>query len=113
MYCISAGDILPPLYVLGAFVELRSAVSSRLVPLKRFIKGPGNTTIQKGEIAYGVWINKNQDYYVSHYERWAREKPLHCNCQLAAIIKLSDSGIIEKARFAWAALHQQLCLRTK
>ncbi len=100
-----AGDTLPPLYVLGAFVELRSAVSSRLVSLKSFIKGPGSTTIQKGEIVYGVWINKNQDYNVWHYEKVGQRKALAIAIAgFAAMLKLSGSGIIEKARLAWGSV---------
>lgn len=102
-----AGDTLPPLYVLGAFVELRSALSNRFLPLKSFINGPGNTTIQKGEIVYGLWINanKNQEFNIHHFEKVGQRKALAIAiASFAAILKLSDSGVIENACFAWGSV---------
>lgn len=100
-----AGDTLPPLYTLGAIVEIRSIDSNRLVPLKGFIKGPGKTALQKSEIVYGVWINTNQDYNVCHYEKVGQRKALAIAiASFAALLKLSESGIIEKALFAWGSV---------
>ena len=100
-----AGDTLPPLYTLGAIVEVRSIDSSRLVPLKGFIKGPGKTALQKSEIVYGVWINTGQDYNVCHYEKVGQRKALAIAiASFTALLKLSGSGIIEKALFAWGSV---------
>ncbi|MCX5808318.1 MAG: xanthine dehydrogenase family protein subunit M [Proteobacteria bacterium] len=100
-----AGDTLPPLHTLGAIVEIRSIDSNRLVPLKGFIKGPGKTALQKSEIVYGVWINTNQDYNVCHYEKVGQRKALAIAiASFAALLKLSESGIIEKALFAWGSV---------
>lgn len=100
-----AGDTLPALFVLGAFLELRSSVSGRFVPLKSFIKCPGSTTIQNGEIVYGVWINKEQDYNVCHYEKVGQRNALAISiASLAAMLKLSASGAIEKASLAWGSV---------
>jgi xanthine dehydrogenase FAD-binding subunit len=100
-----AGDTLPPLYVLGAFLELRSAVSSRFLPLKSFIKGPGSTAIQKGEIVYGIWVNKEQDYNVCHYEKVGQRNALAISiASLAALLKTSPSGTIERASLAWGSV---------
>jgi len=100
-----AGDTLPPLYTLGAVVEIRSIESNRLMPLKGFIKGPGKTALQKSEIVYGVWISTNQDYNVCHYEKVGQRKALAIAiASFAALLKLSESGIIEDVRFAWGSL---------
>ena len=100
-----AGDTLPPLYTLGAVVEIRSIDSNRLVPLKSFIKGPGKTALQKSEVLYGVWINADQDYNICHYEKVGQRKALAIAvASLAAMLKLSESGIIEKAGLAWGSV---------
>jgi len=100
-----AGDTLPPLYALGAIVDIRSIDSNRLVPLKSFIKGPGKTALQESEIIYGIWINTDQDYNVCHYEKVGQRKALAIAiASFAALLKLSESGIIEKALFAWGSM---------
>jgi xanthine dehydrogenase FAD-binding subunit len=100
-----AGDTLPPLYTLGAIVETRSIDGNRFVPLKSFIKGPGKTVLQKSEIVYGVWINTDQDYTICHYEKVGQRKALAIAiASLAVMLKLSESGIIEKASLAWGSV---------
>ena len=100
-----AGDTLPPLYTLGAVVETRSIESNRLMPLKGFIKGPGKIALQKSEIVYGVWISTDQDYNVCHYEKVGQRKALAIAiASFAALLKLSESGIVENARLAWGSV---------
>ena len=99
-----AGDTLPPLYVLKAVLEIRSIDSKRFVPLKHFIKNPGETALQEYEILYGIWIKSNQDFNLHHYEKVGQRKALAIAiASLAAVLRLSDAGIIEDARFAWGS----------
>jgi CO/xanthine dehydrogenase FAD-binding subunit len=100
-----AGDTLPPLYTLGAVVEIRSIDSSRLMPLQKFIRGPGNIDLQKGEILYGLWVATNQSYTVHHYEKVGQRKALAIAiASLSALLSISCTGIIEKARLAWGSV---------
>ena len=56
-----AGDTLPPLYVLQAQVELKSAESCRTLPIAEFICGPRQTQLQPGEIISAVILPKSPD----------------------------------------------------
>lgn len=51
-----AGDTLPVLAALDARVELASSSSRRLVPLDRFLVGPGSTLLMPGEMITAVRV---------------------------------------------------------
>ncbi len=51
-----AADGVPPLLILDASVELRSAVGTRVLPLWQFITGPRQTALRPGEIMTAVLI---------------------------------------------------------
>ncbi len=100
-----AGDTLPPLYVLGAAVELKSIESSRLLPLRRFIKGPGQVALQPGEILYGIWIRKPERNTIGHFEKVGQRKALAISvASLAALLTPNRDGVIEHARLAWGSV---------
>jgi CO/xanthine dehydrogenase FAD-binding subunit len=100
-----AGDTLPPLYVLHAEVEIRSRSESRKLPLADFIAGPGRTRLSKGEILSGVWARKIPEFNVQHYEKIGKRKAQACSIAgMAAVLRVSDAGTIERARLAWGSL---------
>jgi len=51
-----AGDALPPLYAVGAVVELASARGERRVPIDDFIVGPKRNVLADDELIAGVWV---------------------------------------------------------
>jgi CO/xanthine dehydrogenase FAD-binding subunit len=100
-----AGDTLPALYTLSAEVELRSSDGSRRLPIRSFIKGPGEVDLASGEVLAGVWLSKDQRWNVSHYEKVGRRKAQACAvASIAAVLELSDSGTIKRARLAWGSV---------
>ncbi len=100
-----AGDALPPLYVLDAEVEIRRRDISRRMTLKDFIAGPGKTALGKGELLYGIWIKKTDAYNINHFEKVGQRKALAIAvASLAALLKISETGIVEKARLAWGSV---------
>ena len=100
-----AGDTLPPLYVLEAEVEVRSSDRSKRIPIKDFVLGPGRTALAKGEILSGIWVRKPVDFTIHHYEKIGQRKALAISIvSLAALVGLSESGIIKKARLAWGSV---------
>lgn len=100
-----AADTLPPLYLLGAELELWNDNGARRTTMTEFIKGPGRTTLRKGEILTGIWIPRKPGFTVSHYEKVGRRKALAIGIvSLAALMRLSESGIIEEAWFAWGSV---------
>lgn len=100
-----AGDTLPPLYVLDGEVELRSRCSSRRIPLRRFITGPGETALRPGEILTGVRVTPDGSYNVHHFEKIGTRRAMACSiASLAALLRVSPSGEIEAVRLAWGSV---------
>jgi CO/xanthine dehydrogenase FAD-binding subunit len=100
-----AADTLPPLYVLGADLELRSKYGSRRVSLMDFILGPGKTALKSGEIVYGVWVKKAPEYNFHHFEKVGQRKALAIAIvSLAVVLRVSDSGVVQRARLAWGSV---------
>lgn len=100
-----AGDTLPPLYILQAEVELRSHDTFRILPIREFITGPGETQLQKGEIMTGIRLKKPERYNVHHFEKIGQRKSMACAvASMAAMLRLSPDGIIEAARLAWGSV---------
>lgn len=100
-----AGDTLPPLYVLDAAVEIRSREAQRQVPIRDFIRGPGEVSLHHGEMLSGVKIRKQPHYTVHHYEKVGRRKALACSVAgMAALVELSESHRIEAIRLAWGSV---------
>jgi CO/xanthine dehydrogenase FAD-binding subunit len=100
-----AGDTLPPLYVLGAEVEIRGKDESRREPIHEFILGPGKTTLTDGELLYGVWIKKDRAATIHHFEKVGQRKALAIAiASFAALLKTTEAGIIEHAAFAWGSV---------
>jgi xanthine dehydrogenase FAD-binding subunit len=100
-----AADSLPPLYVLEAEVEIRSKNTSRRMALKEFIQGPGKTSLQPGEIVSGIWVKKAPGYNLHHFEKVGQRKALAISiASLAGLLRASEKGVIEEARFAWGSV---------
>lgn len=100
-----AGDVLPPLYVLGAEVELRRKDGARRLPLESFILGPGRTDLRPGEILSGVWVDAPVEGLVHHFEKVGQRRALAIAVvSLAALLEVSDAGVVESARLAWGSV---------
>jgi xanthine dehydrogenase FAD-binding subunit len=81
---------------------LRKRDSSRRVPIKDFIKGPGETLLAPGEVLTAVFVRKQPDLNLHHYEKVGQRKALAIAVvSLAALLKISERGIVEEARLAW------------
>ncbi|MHC1726304.1 MAG: xanthine dehydrogenase family protein subunit M [Syntrophobacteraceae bacterium] len=100
-----AGDTLPPLYVLGAEVELRTRNTTRRMPIADFIQGPGRTGLEIGEILSAIWIRKPVSYNVQHFEKVGLRNALACSIAgMAALLSIGTGGYVEKAAFAWGSV---------
>ncbi|MFH0995561.1 MAG: FAD binding domain-containing protein [Pseudomonadota bacterium] len=100
-----AGDTLGPLYALGARVELASETGIRSLPISRFILGPGQTLLETGEILSAIHVEKPHPEAIQHFEKVGRRNALACSlASLAAILRLSDNGIVMEASLAWGSV---------
>ncbi len=100
-----AADTLPPLSVLGASVELQSPQGIRCLPVDTFLAGPGRTALLPGEILVAVRIPRPAGITFQYFEKVGLREAMACAvASLAAVLKVSDSGIIEFARLAWGSV---------
>jgi xanthine dehydrogenase FAD-binding subunit len=53
-----AGDLIPPLFVLSARLELSSVKGKRYVSIEDFVKGPGVTALKAGELITSIILEK-------------------------------------------------------
>jgi len=109
-----AGDTLPPLYVLDGELEIRSRNSLRRIALNDFIVGPGQTRLRKGEILAGLWLTKDSDFNLYHFEKVGQRNSLAISiASLATALKVSESGIIERVRLAWGSVAPTIVTSTE
>jgi xanthine dehydrogenase FAD-binding subunit len=100
-----AGDTLPPLYVLGAKVELCRRGVIRMLPIGEFITGPGETRLEQGEIMTGVLVDKHEAYNIHHFEKVGQRRSMACAvASMAALLRISPAGVIEAARLSWGSV---------
>jgi xanthine dehydrogenase FAD-binding subunit len=100
-----AGDTLPPLYILGAELELQTRDGSRRIKVKDFILGPGATDIRPGEILTGVWLRKDPGLNLHHFEKVGQRKALAIALvSLAAVAEITEEGIVKRFRCAWGSV---------
>lgn len=100
-----AADSLPVLYLLDAWLELRSATGSRTMAIDAFINGPRRTLLQPGEIISRIILPPAQDWNIQRFEKVGRRKSLAIAvASLAAMLRLADDGTVVEARFAWGSV---------
>ncbi len=100
-----AGDTLPALTILDAVLELHTSEGARRVPLHEFIRGPGRTACRPGEILTAIEIPKPAGFNIHHFEKVGQRNALAISiASFAALLRLSDSGVIENARLAWGSV---------
>ena len=97
-----AGDLIPPLYVLDAELELSSLKGKRAVPIEKFFKGPGITILRKSELITSISFKKSFGY--GFFLRLAARKALAISkVSVAANISLRNRRV-DKVRIAMGAV---------
>jgi CO/xanthine dehydrogenase FAD-binding subunit len=100
-----AGDTLPPLYALGAEVELKSRRGARQMRIADFITGPGKTRLGDGEILAAIHVAKPPASCVHHFEKVGLRNALACSVvSLAALLDLSPDGVVKDVALAWGSV---------
>jgi xanthine dehydrogenase FAD-binding subunit len=99
-----AGDTLPPLYVMNASVELRSAGNVRTVPLEGFISGPRRVDLRPGELLTAVMVPVPTGFGVHHFEKVGQRAASAISVVSMAGLVALESGKVRQARFAWGSV---------
>lgn len=95
-----AGDGLVPLYLLEAQVNVTGPVGERSLPIEEFIRGPGKTALQPGELVRSITVPFPRDGARSYFRKVGRRRGLVIAvASLGALVWLEE-GTIEEARLA-------------
>jgi xanthine dehydrogenase FAD-binding subunit len=100
-----AGDSLPPLYLLGAEVELASRQGRRRLPIAEFVAGPGRTRLHNREIVTRILLPHAENFPSQTFEKVGLRRSLAVAVtSFAGMARLSAAGILEEVRFAWGSV---------
>jgi len=97
-----AGDLIPPLYSLGAVLKIASASEKRIIKIEDFFVGPGKTILKPNELIVSIKISKksNRGFFL----RLATRKALAISkVSVAASISIKRKNI-EMARISLGAV---------
>ncbi len=100
-----AGDTLPPLYLLGADVDLASPHGRRRLPIGEFVAGPGRTRLQGREIITRIFLPHAEPFPFQTFDTVGLRRSLAVAvASFAGMVRLSAKGEVEEARFAWGSV---------
>jgi xanthine dehydrogenase FAD-binding subunit len=100
-----AGDCLPPLYALGAQVEVASLAARRRLPIADFIRGPGRTALARGEIVTRVLLPARDRFVWQAYEKIGRRQSLAISVvSFAGLLRVDAACCVSAAHLAWGSV---------
>ncbi len=100
-----AGDSLPPLYLLGAEVELASPLGRRRLPIGDFVAGPGRTMLHRREIITRIVFPHAEPFPFQSFDKVGLRRSMAVAvASFAGMVRLSAAGHVEEARFAWGSV---------
>jgi xanthine dehydrogenase FAD-binding subunit len=103
-----AGDLLVPLLVLDAKVELASQPDgvrqSRTVPLAEFFTGPGRTVLKPTELLVAVVLPAPPAGFVARFHKFGTRPALDIAAVSLAIGAVRRDGVLDGVRVAFGAV---------
>jgi len=98
-----AGDSLPVLYILSAEIVLASTKNERVIPISKFILGPGRTAIEPDEMIKEIIID-DVDFTTIYYKKVGGRKADAISKVCFAGCALRDGNKITDIRIAFGAV---------
>jgi CO/xanthine dehydrogenase FAD-binding subunit len=103
-----AGDLLVPLLILDAELELVSMPGgtreSRQVPLREFFVGPGKTTREASELLVAVWVPRPPEGFVARFHKFGTRPALDIAAISIGIGGVLQRGVLTQVRIAFGAV---------
>jgi CO/xanthine dehydrogenase FAD-binding subunit len=103
-----AGDLIVPLLLLDADVELASwtdgAMVKRNIPVCEFFVGPGQTRIQENEILTAATFPIPERNFVARFEKFGARPALDISVVSVGIAGVREKGCLRGARVAFGAV---------
>lgn len=98
-----AGDILPYLYAMDAYLVLQSYENTRKIKINEFIKGPGKTELKTTEILTEIII-PNKKFEMNYYRKVGTRKGMTLSkCSFLGMADTENLNIID-IRIAFGAV---------
>ncbi|OIQ50900.1 Carbon monoxide dehydrogenase medium chain [Pseudodesulfovibrio hydrargyri] len=109
-----AGDSLPLLYLFRAEMVLASLEGERVVPLDRFITGPGRTLRQENELLVSIRIPDEflSEPYVYVFEKMGNRKADAISKASFALRLAVEEGVVRDVDAAFGAMGPKVALMT-
>jgi carbon-monoxide dehydrogenase medium subunit len=109
-----AADLLPALLALDAVVELGGAEGLRTVPLGRFLRGPGVTEREPGELLLRVTIARPPANAATAFIKFGRRRAMEISIVcVAALLEVDDDGGCRDARSPSVPLDLPRCAQPR
>lgn len=103
-----AGDMIPPLLVLGASVELAcwqdGAARVRRVPLEQFFVGPGKTVMQAQELLIAVVFDRPAPDFIARFRKSGPRPALEISTVSVALGARAAGGRLSDVRVAMGSV---------
>lgn len=99
-----AADSVPPLWVLGATCELRSAAGRREVPIETFFTGPGLTVLGPDELLTGVRVRKAPSNARWFYRKLGQRLAMVIAKVSVAFLAVPEGHVLRDVRIALGAV---------
>ena len=99
-----AADGVPPLLAMDAKLELRSARSTRILPLQKFILGNRQTALREDEMVTALVLPRAGENDQSHFLKLGARKYLVISiAMVAAHLRVDEHAVVESVRIAVGA----------
>ena len=104
MHASPAADSLPVLYARNTMIEVSTLDGKALLPISKFIKGPGLVDMDPAGIVTKIVVPKLSGYF-GDYLSLRQRKAISINVvSLGAEMLVSNDGVIEDVRVAFGAV---------
>lgn len=100
-----AGDSIGPLVTREAKIVAKSSKNVRIIPIKEFLIGPGQTSLKEDEIVVEIRVPKTPINWFKKYISLRQRKALSCNkVSVSLELNLDDENSVIEARIALGAV---------
>ncbi len=99
-----AGDGVLALYLLDALLVLRSKRGEKTVRIDNFIKGPGQTTLEKGQYLHSIIIPKCPNQSVHYFKKVGQRKAMAISIASMGAIYTLKKGMFLNLRMAFGSI---------
>lgn len=98
-----AADTLPAFYVLGAEAVLVSTAGTRVVPIEKFIEGPGKTCLRRGELLSRIRVPADQ-HEIWFFRKVGTRAAYSCSKLSLAAVAHTEKGLAAEVRLALGSI---------